>query len=203
MLLALIADVHENVEALHAILEQVNLAGADEIIFLGDFADPGIRIEETAALLAGAGAAGVWGNHEFGLCAAASSDSLRQCYSQTAQEWMLGLQPYLIRGETRFSHVEPWLDATKVENLWHFDGVPQSTEQLSRSFEAVPERVLFCGHFHRWQIATPAGVVSWDSETPFKLSIQRYFILLAPAFDGYFALFDTQSCILTPCRVNF
>ena len=203
MRLALIADVHENVEALRAILDVVKFSGADEIIFLGDFADPGKRIEATVSLLAEVGAFGVWGNHEFGLCAP-SDDTLRQRYSLAAQEWMLGLQPFLTRGELRFSHVEPWLDATKLENLWHFDGVPQTPEQLVRSFDAVPERILFCGHFHRWQVATPKCVLAWDGKMTIVLAPpERYFVMLAPAFEGCFAWFNTDSCTLTPHCVKF
>ena len=76
----------------------------------------------------------------------------------------MGRKPeaFSVREQMRFSHVEPFLDATELENLWFFDGVPQMPEQLARNFEAVPQRLLFCGHFHTWQIATPQGIVPWD-----------------------------------------
>ena len=49
------------------------------------------------------------------------------------------LQPHLEIGGCLFTHVEPWLDPHKVEDLWYFDGPPDSPEKLARSFAAVPQ----------------------------------------------------------------
>ena len=36
-----------------------------------------------------------------------------------------------------FTQVEPWLDPEKIEDLWYFDGPPETPEQVARSFAAV------------------------------------------------------------------
>jgi hypothetical protein len=71
---------------------------------------------------------------------------------------MGSLQPHLEIDGCLFTHVEPWLDPHKVEDFWYFDGPPDTPEKLARSFQAVPNRVLFIGHMHRWMLGTPDGL---------------------------------------------
>jgi hypothetical protein len=49
--------------------------------------------------------------------------------------------------------------------LWYFGGPPDSPEKLARCFAAVPHRVVFLGHIHRWLLGTPDGVLPWQGET--------------------------------------
>ena len=70
MRIALLADVHANLEALTACLEHADRAGASRCVFLGDLvgygADPGPVLGLVRALLARGGAA-VLGNHDQGV----------------------------------------------------------------------------------------------------------------------------------------
>ena len=93
------------------------------------------------------------------------------------------------------------MDATRVENLWYFDGVPDTPEKVNRSLSAVPERFLFVGHFHRWLVMTPAGAVPWNGEGPLELrEAARYLVAVAPVVSGWCAVFDIRSYMLTPIR---
>lgn len=68
MRLGLLADIHEEADLLRLALDQFRRQAVDRVVVLGDVADAGERLVETALLLVGAGAVGVWGNHDFGLC---------------------------------------------------------------------------------------------------------------------------------------
>ncbi len=68
MKLGLLADIHEHVEHLKTALHNFQNLGVDQIVVIGDVFDSGKQIRETCRLLADAGAVGVWGNHDYGLC---------------------------------------------------------------------------------------------------------------------------------------
>jgi hypothetical protein len=57
---------------------------------------------------------------------------------------MAGMQPQLAVEGCRFSQVEPWLDARRVEDLGYFDGPPGTPEKVARSFAAIPDRSGTC-----------------------------------------------------------
>ena len=112
---------------------------------------------------------------------------------------MGGLQPRLEIDGCLFKHVEPWLNPHKVEDLWYFDGPPDSPEKLARSFAAVPNRVLFIGHMHRWLLGTPEGVLPWHGDEQLRLGRpNRYLMVIHAVWDGKCALFDTNTGDLTP-----
>jgi hypothetical protein len=93
-----------------------------------------------------------------------------------------------------FTHVEPWLDPHKIEDLWYFDGTPDSPEKLARSFVAVPHRVLFIGHLHRWLLGTPEGLLPWRGVNRVNLDPQnRYLVVVHAVWAGKCALFDIQT----------
>jgi predicted phosphodiesterase len=147
MQIGIVADIHEAIEPLRHALAEFRSRGVEVVINLGDACDtftPVGRSSDVVALLRGAGAVGVWGNHDVGLCNQVS-DKVRPDTDPAVLAYM---------EDCRFSHIEPWLDATRVENLWYFDGAPDTPEKAARSFTAVPERFLFVGHFHRWLVMT-------------------------------------------------
>ena len=68
MRIGILADIHEDVQRLSQALGLLRREGVGRVVVLGDLFDTGKRIAETVALLADAGAVGVWGNHDLGLC---------------------------------------------------------------------------------------------------------------------------------------
>jgi len=109
------------------------------------------------------------------------------------------LQRHLEIDGCLFTHVEPWLDPHKVEDLWYFDGPPDTPAKLARSFAAVSNRVVFLGHFHRWLLGTPDGLLPWRGDGPVRLDDQaRHLIVVHAVWDGHCALFDTQTNDLIP-----
>ena len=166
MRIGIVADIHEAIEPLRKAMTEFRRRGVDLVVSLGDACDsfsPDGRASDVVRLLREANAVGVWGNHDVGLSFEVS-ETLREAAGPTVIEYMAKVQAQLVVAGCRFSHVEPWLDARKVENLWYFDGPPDTPEKASRSFLAVPESHLFVGHFHCWLVMTPSGRVEWNGE---------------------------------------
>ena len=198
MKLGLLADIHEQTEQLRKAIDVLQQHGADRFVVLGDVCEMGKQMEETVRLLQQVDAVGVWGNHDIGLCFE-PDESVRQRYSAAVLDFMGSLQPRLEIDGCLFTHVEPWLDPHKVEDLWYFDGPPDSPEKLARSFAAVPHRVMFMGHMHRWLLGTPEGVMTWQGDRRLCLDCaNRYLVVVHAVWAGKCALFDTKTGDLTP-----
>jgi hypothetical protein len=104
---------------------------------------------------------------------------------------------------TTLTHVQPWLDPEKIEDLWYFDGPPETPDQIARSFAAVPNRIIFVGHYHRWLLATADGVQAWVGDRPIVLDAgHRYLVAIHAVCDGWCALFDSGTNELVPFTVE-
>jgi hypothetical protein len=198
MKLGILADIHENADELRQAIAILEKHGIDRFVVLGDVFEMGHRIEETVRLLRDVAAVGVWGNHDIGLCFDPSV-KVRQRYSAAVLDFMGSLQPRLEIDGCLFSHVEPWLDPHKIEDLWYFDGPPDTSEKLARSFAVVPNHVIFLGHFHRWLLGSTVGVMDWQGETPVNLDHgNQYLVVVHAVWAGKCALFDTNTNDLIP-----
>ncbi|MCO6457841.1 MAG: metallophosphoesterase family protein [Pirellulaceae bacterium] len=201
MKLGLLADIHEQVDALREALDALRRLAVDQIVVLGDLVASGERMEETCRLLSEAGAIGVWGNHDFGL-AWQPSDELRGHYSPLVMRYMTSLRARLEVGDCLVTHVEPWLNPYDVMDLWYFEGPPDTPEKIARIFAASPARILLGGHYHQWLAATPAGILPWDGSQPLRMTPgQRYFVVVHAVLHGYYAVLDTRSRELFPYRL--
>ncbi|QDV42204.1 Calcineurin-like phosphoesterase superfamily domain protein [Stieleria neptunia] len=198
MKLGIITDIHEHVECLRAVLDE--LAGqVDQVVMVGDVVETGERIEETCQLLSDAGVIGVWGNHDFGLCCDVSVET-RETFSHDVLQYMGSLKPRLEIGDCLFSHIEPWLDPHVLEDLWFFGGLPTEGERLDRIFGAVRNRLIFAGHYHRWMLASPTTISDWNGESSIQLGDGRHFVVVNALFAGHYAVLDTETYELMPGR---
>ena len=201
MRIGILADIHERVEHLRRALEEFQRRGVDTVVSLGDACDGllGVnRTNETVAMLEQVHAQGVWGNHDFGLCYDVPND-IRQRYDGNALDFLATMKGRLAIGDCHFSHVEPWLDPHDIGQLWYYEGPPDTREKAHRSFESVPQRFLFIGHFHHWLVMTQVGRVEWNGEGPVVLAdAPRYLVVIGAVLDGHCAVFDTDTCVLVP-----
>ena len=167
-------------------------------MLLGDVFETGPRLEETVALLSGAGTVGVWGNHDFGICCDPSPYVLER-FSRGVLDYMAGLRPRLEIDDCLFTHIEPWLDATDIRQLWHVEDEPLSPALIARSLDAVPHRVVFLGHFHRWLVATREHRLGWHGRWPLRLPIDRRFLVIVNGVsEGWCATYETTTGELVP-----
>jgi predicted phosphodiesterase len=203
MRIGILTDIHEAVGELRRALAVLRRHGADRLVVVGDVCATHTDLEATVALLDEAGVVGVWGNHDFGLCRGNPTDEDRTRYSGRVLEFMGRLRPRLEVEGCLFTHVEPWLDPEEIEDLWFFEGPPESPERLARIFSAAPNRVMFVGHYHRWLLVTPGGVQSWSGGGPIVLGAGvRHLVAVDAVCQGHCALFDTATGLLTPFDVG-
>lgn len=204
MRLGIVTDIHEQVEPLARVLGFFRDQAVDQVVNLGDACDLYStfgRANEVAELLREANAVGVWGNHDFGLCYDVPKE-IKKKASPELLEYMGTMKGRLVIEDCHFSHVEPYLDPYNVESLWSWGDLPVTPDAVRPSFEAVPQRLLLLGHFHKWLVMTPQGQVQWSGEEPLHLEPdQRYFIIVAPLMTGWCAILDTEENELLPHRV--
>lgn len=202
MRLGLLADIHEDVDRLRRALAALAAHGAERLVMLGDVFDTGRRLDETTAVLAEAGAGGVWGNHDFGL-SFEPDDEVRRRFTPAALAYMTSLRPRLEIEDCLFAHVEPWLDPCDLLDLWHYDGSASGPEEPARCFAATARRLIFLGHFHRWSASDRAGRLPWDGTRPLEFEPgERYLVAVHAVCDGWCALLDTTAGRLVPIALG-
>jgi len=197
MKLGLLTDIHEHVENLRTALDCFRVEQVDQIVVIGDVFEMGNHINETCRLLSEANAIGVWGNHDYGLCVEPDATDCAK-YGDDVIRFMTSLRPRLEIADCYFAHVEPWLNPEDVADLWYFDGPPDEHGKLDRIFNAVPNRLMFAGHFHKWLLATPTRIENWNGEAAIALSGERYFVVIGALCEGRFATLDTETSNLIP-----
>jgi predicted phosphodiesterase len=203
MLIGLVTDIHDDVEHLASALDLFRGRSVGLVVTLGDSCDAFTRTSRAAEvvdLLRQVNAAGVWGNHDFGLCQPVE-DRTRRRYPAAVLDFMATMKPRLVLDDCHFSHVEPSIDPHDAQALWSFDeGEPLDfTSRAQRSFAAVPQRLVFVGHYHRWLAATASGPVDWRGERPVSLAgTDRYFVVVGAIFQGQCGILDTERCQLFP-----
>ncbi len=197
MRLGLLADIHEDVGHLRHALARFRKEDVDQIVVLGDIVLTSRRLEETCALLAEADAIGVWGNHDYGLCYKPSQTLLQQ-YGGTVTDVMTSFEPRLQIDGCLFTHVEPWLNPTKLQDLWYYEGEPDTPEKIRRIFDSNSSEIMFAGHLHHWLAVTPEGITDWDGQSPIRLNGSRYYVIVGAVCQGRYAIFDTETKELVP-----
>ena len=200
MRIGILTDIHEDVEALRLALGRFGRDGVDQVVVLGDMFDTGKRMQETVALLVEAGAIGVWGNHDLGLCHE-PEPQVRSRYAGPVIDYMTTLRPRLELAGCLFTHGLPCWDSTDP-TIYYTGARPEEPEAVAQVFVASSCAVIFIGHFHRWLAMTPGGLLPWNGTTPLLLRPdERWLVVVAAVCDGWCAVFDTASKVLEPKRL--
>lgn len=220
MLIALLADVHSNREALDACLSDARLEGAENLVFLGDLVgygpDPVAVVEQVASLVA-TGALAVQGNHDA--AAVDGSQTLNPIAAQAIQ-WT---SQQLSASHLDFLRNLP-LDLNEDDRLYvHASAsAPQdwiyvlSGRDAFHSFRATAQRLTFCGHTHKPALfnesptSLPHHHVPID-DAPMPLLTQRRWIAVLGAVGqprdnnpaACYGLLDTEANRLTYRRVPY
>lgn len=200
MKLGIITDVHEHTHQLEMALEALRCARVDQIISLGDFCENGQNLAATCQLLLDADVVGVWGNHDYGLCIDALEGEIENRPSHV-QEFARNMRPTISLADCFFSHIEPWLDPNRLEDLWYLGVAPESSERIERIFAGGDWRIAFAGHYHQWLAVSQHGPLAWKGDCELDLSDGRYLIIIDAVMRGCCATFSTDSCILTPIKL--
>ncbi len=220
MLIALLADVHANREALDACLSDARLVGAESLVFLGDLVGYGpdpVAVVETIAGLVAAGALAIQGNHD---AAAVGGNQTLNPIAAQAIEWT--------RRQLPAPHIDLLralpLDLNEDDRLYvHASACsPEdwiyvlSGREAFQSFRATAQRLIFCGHTHKpalfneSQTSLPQHHVPVD-DAPMPLLTQRRWIAVLGAVGqprdnnpaACYGLLDTTANRLTYRRVPY
>ena len=219
---ALLADVHSNLEALHACLAHARRSGAEEFVFLGDLvgygADPQACVERILALVSQGVAVAVLGNHDAavvsGWCGEMNVNAREAVYwtrerLPAVQAGFLASLPLSLRaGECLYVHASP-----RNPPAWNY--ITQS-DAAAEGFAASDARLIFVGHVHH-QVLYHS--VSHGASRPFRpvpgepipLAAPRRWLALAGSVgqqrDGSdaaaYAMIDRASATLTFHRVPY
>ena len=151
MQLALISDIHANLEALTAVLAHCDEQGVDKIICLGDVVGYGASPVECLELVIDRCAVILMGNHEYAALGLVSTDSYNEV-ARTMTEWtrrllsdkelhlMADLPMDHTEGKMHFVHSSPF-----EPDRWHYIVSPESA---LLAFQHLEGRICFFGHSH-------------------------------------------------------
>ena len=152
MALALLSDVHANLEALEACLRHAHESGARQYAFLGDLAGYGADPEAVVATVrryVEQGAVAVQGNHDQAIAQASgymndtALDAIewqRGNLSAEAKAFLAGLPLCTRQGAICFVHA-----SAALPERWDYVDSPSEAE---RSAEAAQTPYTFSGHVH-------------------------------------------------------
>jgi predicted phosphodiesterase len=167
MKIAAISDIHGNLLALEAVLDDIATAGVDVTVNLGDILSGPLWISETAQRLMALHLPTIRGNHErqvlnFAAERMGASDSFAAAKLQPShREWLTGLPETLRLGDEVFCcHGTPRSDLIyfleTVTPDFAGPGAPglraatlaEATERAGDTMRGVAHGLILCGHTH-------------------------------------------------------
>ena len=215
-----LSDLHANLEALDAVVQDAPARDCERVLVLGDLvgygADPNAVIERVQAL---SPAAVIRGNHDKAACGVDDASSFnpaarlaaRWTFEQLTPEHRAYLQelpagPILINGRVEICHGSPF-----DEDFYIFDG-----PDAWRALESTRSSLCFFGHTHIAAVFLRSGslfeVLLPDSaETEVVVANGRR-LLINPGSVGQprdgdtraaYAVYDDERGVVTLCRVSY
>lgn len=184
MKVAVISDIHGNLEAFREVLADIDKIGADSTICLGDLIGYGPNPEEVVQLLRSRSIPSIMGNHELALARAdfldwfneTARESLvlsEKLISVETRDWLRGLDATLVYEEALFVHGCPPDSITEYIFEWDDEG-------LEEIFSKMDKQICFVGHTHTLEaISFADATVRHHSlkEGIFTLSCQAKYII--------------------------
>jgi predicted phosphodiesterase len=192
MKFAAISDIHGNLNALQAVLADIDREGVDRIINCGDTLGGPLESAKTADLLIARGIPMIAGNHERQLLALAP-EKLNRSDACTASEinathraWLMSAPPtmwlhakaqdvFICHG-TPFSDLHYWLE-TITDDFGQHDSVgvraatqAEIVERMGRGEHTRRASLIVCGHTHVPRVvnAGSVGLPGYDDIHPNK-----------------------------------
>ncbi len=218
MRLAILSDVHSNVEALDAVLRAVDDAKVDKIFCLGDVVGYGASVNECCERVRGVAEVTLLGNHDAAVAGrmdyACYYDAARHALDWTAARiepdhlaWLKSLPLAHRLDEVGFSHGSP----IRPEGYDYVFALEQARELLPHVAELA--EVSFIGHSHLCKAFAlhPAGDVNDVGGKRFGLRRGYKYIVSVGSvgqprdYDNRacFVLYDTEQRVVEYRRVSY
>lgn len=184
MRIAVLADIHGNLEAFEAVRDDLEAQGARRVICLGDNVGYGPDPEAVICRMRQLGYQSVLGNHEFALFdprgrrwlnfqAAENNIETEKLLSGESKDYCRSLPTHFVFEDAHFVHGYP-----PDSVFCYLDR--QSDEKIATLFASAQAALFFVGHTHRLQLVTGHdGVVSRRAlgrETIVLLPDKKYII---------------------------
>jgi len=186
MRLAIISDIHGNLEAFRQVLKDMDASSLDDVVCLGDNIGYGPDPEEVVRLLRRRNIACIMGNHELAAmdeaCLMKMNPSARRSLSLTKDliskktlDYIKALPPSMAFHGSLCVHGYPPESVTTY--LFQV-----SETELRKSFLAMKEKICFVGHTHDLNIISfdghnvtwnrlGQGVVSLDKDLQYMVNV--------------------------------
>jgi predicted phosphodiesterase len=158
MRIAVLSDIHGNLEALEAVSADLKLQDTDRVICLGDNIGYGPDPEEVVLHIRRHGYESILGNHEFAL----NDPRGRRWFNFQAAENNRETEKLLSEKSRKYSCSLPHF--LEIENGHFVHGYPpdsvfrylerQSDENINRLFNKASADIFFLGHTHMLQLVT-------------------------------------------------
>jgi len=161
MKLAVISDIHGNLEAFQEVLRDIEAQETDRTISLGDFIDYGPNSNEVTFELIHNFIPSILGNHEYALI----NEHILRSFSKIAYDSMQITKSLLADLVIEYIKTLPLF--LIIENIRFVHGIPPDSALeyisqfpipiLSYIFESFPEKIAFVGHTHTLGLYTYDG----------------------------------------------
>jgi len=156
MRIAVISDIHANLEALEQVLVDIDGSNIDRVVCLGDSIGYGPEPEQVVAMINDHHIPSILGNHElavidqnylawFNPLARRSLLKTIEMLSSKTVNFISRLRPFMIYGSCRFVHGFPPDSATTY--LFQI-----AEDELLQTIKEMKEKICFIGHTHHLEI---------------------------------------------------
>jgi diadenosine tetraphosphatase ApaH/serine/threonine PP2A family protein phosphatase len=169
--IAVLSDIHGNLEALEAVLAEVDRSGVDLLYSLGDIVGYGPSPAACLEIVRRCAAVSLMGNHDAAVAGLTSHEDFNE-FARSAVEWTTAR---LDAGQIEylellpFTHRSPELllvHASPIEpEHWHYI---HGMADIAVHFAAFAERLCFVGHSHRPGIYAIGGDGSVERRGEFE-----------------------------------
>ncbi len=151
MRIAMISDIHGNLEALSAVLSQIEQQKADAVYCLGDVIGYGANPAACLDLVEKHCDLTLMGNHEYAVSGQLSTESYNDSARISVKWTQANLSPHHMQliANLPMDHVYQDLYFVHASpchpEKWHYI---LDTKQAKMAFEHLKQRLCFCGHSH-------------------------------------------------------
>lgn len=216
MRIALISDVHGNLEALENVLRDIEKQGAEKIHFLGDAVGYGCNPDECVKLIDKHCDIKLLGNHDYAAMGLESTEHFNQL-AQASMDWtQTRIKDKTIRTLADFEMEASFLDYFLVHSSpsepdkWHY---VLNLDQATHHFESFSQSICFIGHSHSptcFEMAA-SGTVRQHSKPVIKCKKEKRYIINIGSVGqprdndprGCYVIIDTDTDTATYRRVEY
>ncbi len=216
MKIALISDVHGNLEALENVLRDIEKQGAEKIQFLGDAVGYGCNPNECVKLIASHCDIKLLGNHDYAAMGLEAVDNFNQLAQNSIQWTQEALTKKSIATLADFEMEADFLSFHLVHSSpsepdqWHYILTPA---QAAKEFNAFDQPACFVGHSHLptvYMLDDSNEVVQFAKSSWQRMDNKKYIINIGSVGqprDGdpraCYLLFDIESNMAQYQRVEY